>query len=105
MNPGFAAVNAPGAHFAAQFSQHGEEGLDVFAIVGLHADGPLLSAREVRSHMRTVVTKHVFERGDQAVGTVGPNVPTWAQVNQARTIIMDAMNAGTFADLQATWRT
>ena len=45
-------MNAPGAHFAAQFSRDGEKGLDVFAIIGLHADGPILSAREVRSHMR-----------------------------------------------------
>ena len=104
MTSGFRAVNAPGAHFEAQFAANGESGLDIFAIIGLRADGPNFSAREVRGHMRSVVMPHVFERGMQPARTVGPRVPTWQQVNQARDLIENAISANQFVLLQAQWK-
>ena len=103
MAASFSAVNTPGAHFAEQFASGGESGLDAFTIIGLHADGSPLSAREIRKHVLRVVIPHVFERGETGAETTRPMVPTWAQVNQV-IAILDALNEEKFAALQEKWK-
>lgn len=56
----FSSVNEPGAHFKAQLLL-GEDHSDVFAVIAVPADGPILSPRALRSHFRTVVMPHVFD--------------------------------------------
>lgn len=85
----FNAVNAPGSYFASQIALGAAEHLDVFAVFGLHADDFQLTLRGVRYHLRTVVMRHVFERGIPATAaSSGPRIPTWTQVNVARDILI-----------------
>lgn len=63
----------------------GEAELDVFAVYGLPADGGILDHREICSHFRSQVIKHVFERGTASGAlTQGPETPTWQIVNIAK---------------------
>ena len=75
---------------------------DPWACVGLHADDSQLSARGIRLHVRTVVMKHVFERGAAHGVTRGPNVPTWQHVNLAKESLMGS--PGTLDAVRARWR-
>ena len=73
----FNAVNAPGSYFASQIALGAAEHLNVFAVFRLHADDFRLTLRGVRYHFRTVVMRHVFERGIPATAaSSGPRIPT-----------------------------
>ena len=74
----------PGACFEAQMASEGRDTghlLDVFAVCGLHANDNRLTLRAIRSHLRKVITPHVFERVNGTAQTYGPNVPRWKHVN------------------------
>jgi hypothetical protein len=86
MSGPFAPVNAPGGYFAAQEAT--AAGLDPFAVLGLHVDDGRITMRGVQTHFRHAVMRHVFERGLGQVATRGFRVPTWAQVNSARELLL-----------------
>ncbi len=93
----FTPVNGNGAYFADQIE------MDVFAVLGLHADDMQLSMRGVRSHFRTRVMPHVFLRGEGVMpASSGPRVPTWAQVNEAKGILLDK-GAANFNKVRTAW--
>ena len=88
---------APGAHYERQFrAKEQAAALDVFAVLGLPADGPGLTQRGARQHFRKKVARHVFERGDVTSHTVGPLVPLWSHVNVAKNMLLDAATAAEF---------
>lgn len=95
---GFQAANAPGVYFAEQMAR-GD--LDVFAVLGLHADLDGLSMRGARSHYRKVVMPHVFERNN-APASSGPRLPTWVHVNAAKAELLDHGKAH-FERLKTAW--
>lgn len=95
-------ANANGGYFSMQLAA-GEENLDIFAIFGLHADGGALDLRQLRSHFRTVMMPHAFERqGAGSAPTQGPEIPTWSQMNIAKGIMFKADDDRSLARLQAT---
>ena len=99
MSTGFTAVNENGSYFAEQIARNQ---LDPFAVFGLHADDGALSMRGARVHYRKVVMPHVFERGQQPAASNGPRVPTWAQVNQAKDMLLGG-SKGSFEALKTAW--
>ena len=99
MSTAFTAVNKDGSYFAEQIARNQ---LDPFAVFGLYADDQALTMRGARVHYRKVVMPHVFERGQQPAASSGPRVPTWAQVNQAKEIILGG-SKGSFEALKTTW--
>ena len=74
-----------GALYAKQL-QGGEGNLDVFALLGLPADGPTLDLAAVLPHYRKVVIPCLFERGVTPAETQGPDIPTGQQENVAQRI-------------------
>lgn len=95
----FTAVSDPGAYFATQIARNE---LDPFAVLGLHADIDELSMRGARSHYRTVVMPHVFEAPGKP-RTIGPRVPTWSQVNDAKKELLDGSQSD-FKALKTAWK-
>lgn len=96
----FPSVNADGAHYTAQLAR-GEDYLDVFAVLGLHAAGDQLNSRALRSHFRRIVMPHVFERNATA-STHGPRVPLWVHANKAKEILA-GMSEDEFRLFQTAW--
>ena len=93
-----------GAHFELQ-RRKGTDELDVFAVIGLHADGHYLDLTRLRSHIIKTVIPHVFERRGEGTGvaTSGAKVPTWEQVNAARDIFRELTDSD-LCRLQKKWR-
>lgn len=96
-----------GAHFELQRLK-GTDELDMFAVIGLHADARQLDLARLRSHIVKTVIPHVFEREGRGPrrpggGTSGAKVPTWEQVNAARDIFREPTDSG-LLDLQNKWR-
>ena len=58
------------------------KGPDPFAVLGVHVDEEL-TCRGYRYHFRKYFMRHVFERAGGESLTMGPNIPTWAQINDA----------------------
>ena len=82
-------LTANGALFATQLENR-EHNLDVFADIGLRADGPQLNHLNLGHHFRNVLLPHLFER--QTAGdarTQGPEIPTWQQANVAKGILVN----------------
>ena len=95
------------AHFELQLRKGNDE-LDVFAIIGLHADDHQLDLTRLRSHIIKTVIPHVFERrGTKSTpartATSGAKVPTWDQVKAAKDIFSELTDSG-LRHLQKKWR-
>ena len=58
------------------------KGPDPFAVPGVHVDEEL-TCRGYRYHFRKYFMRHVFERAGGESLTMGPKIPTWAQINDA----------------------
>ncbi|KAF6227501.1 hypothetical protein HO173_012241 [Letharia columbiana] len=94
---------ANGAYFSEQLAK-GEANLDVFAIFGLHANGPVLDRRALCSHFTTELMPHSFGGGTaSSAKTQGRKIPTWALMNTAQKILWRLDDAG-LARLQDAWR-
>ena len=96
-----------GAHFELQ-RRKGIDKLDVFAIVGLHADDHQLDLTKLRSHIIKMIIPHVSERrGTRSmptrVATSGAKVPTREHVKAAKDIVSERTDSG-LRDLQKKWR-
>lgn len=80
------ALPANASYFTNQEAQHA---LDPWAVVGIRPEDKNKGLREIARHVRLKVMKHVFHFASDRGKTVGPNVPTWEQVNNAKDILFD----------------
>lgn len=96
---GFAPTNVPGSYFESQANSNV---LDFFAVIGLHADDSRLTQRGIAQHIKKVVKRHVFQRGEVGAKTQGAKVPAWSHVN----VVEDAfreMDRAAFKTYRTAW--
>lgn len=87
----FNPVNAPGAYYTNM--EASPQGLDPFAVFGLHADDTAITGRGLRVHHRKQVMPHVFERVAGQAATMGQRVPRWQHVNTAYELLKTRLHA------------